>query len=66
MPARSAAGGEGAPDLPETLQNAAINAAAVALLGTLVANDLRSKAKDVQVTTREETLGMLQVRGGGG
>lgn len=62
---RALQGGEGAPDLPETLQNLAINVAAVALLGAVVVNDVRSKQKDVQITTREETLGMLQLDLGG-
>lgn len=35
------AGGEGAPDLQESLQNLAINSTAVVVLGFLLYNDLK-------------------------
>lgn len=54
-------GGEGAPDLGETLQNLAINSGAVGVLGLVLYLDLKSKQKAVKVTTREELLGLLQV-----
>ena len=61
VPGLDVVGGEGAPDFPETLQNFGINVGAVALLGTVVRNDVRSKQKAMQVTNREETMGLLQV-----
>jgi hypothetical protein len=54
-------GGEGAPDLTESLTNLGINAAAVAVFGFLVARDLQSKERDTRVTNREEELGRLLV-----
>eukprot|EP00199_Chlamydomonas_sp_CCMP681_P000535 CAMPEP_0119113798 /NCGR_PEP_ID=MMETSP1180-20130426/45215_1 /TAXON_ID=3052 ORGANISM="Chlamydomonas cf sp, Strain CCMP681" /NCGR_SAMPLE_ID=MMETSP1180 /ASSEMBLY_ACC=CAM_ASM_000741 /LENGTH=471 /DNA_ID=CAMNT_0007102049 /DNA_START=9 /DNA_END=1424 /DNA_ORIENTATION=- len=58
-------GGEGAPDLQESVQNFAINSTAVVLLGWLVDRDLQSKQKVVRVTEREEVLGRLQIELGG-
>jgi hypothetical protein len=54
-------GGEGAPDLTESLTNLGINGAAVVLFGFLVARDLQSKERDTRVTSREEELGRLLV-----
>jgi len=54
-------GGEGAPDVAETVQNFAVNAVAVVVLGALVYRDVQSKAKTVKVTEREELLGRLQI-----
>ncbi|KAL4854848.1 Protein LOW PSII ACCUMULATION 1 [Chlorella vulgaris] len=54
-------GGEGAPDLQETLQNFGINAAALAVLSFFVLRDVSSQNKDQQVITREEALGKLQI-----
>jgi hypothetical protein len=61
--AANSAGGEGAPDLQETLQNFGINAAALAVLSFFVLRDVSSQNKDQQVITREEALGKLQVGG---
>jgi hypothetical protein len=55
------AGGDGAPDLTETLQNLGINGAAVALLGFIVSRDLAASERDKQVVKSEEALGRLQV-----
>ena len=54
-------GGEGAPDLTETLKNLAINAAAVAGLSFLLARDLQGSSKDRLAIQREESLSRLQV-----
>jgi len=54
-------GGEGAPDVTETLQNLGINSAAVVVLGGLLYRDLKSKEKDVKVTKREEEMGRLLI-----
>lgn len=56
------AGGDGAPDLPETLKNLAINGAAVAGLGFIVQRDLASSQRDKKVVEREESLARLLVR----
>lgn len=55
------AGGEGAPDLAETLKNLAINGAAVAVLGFIFSRDLTGSQKDRRVVEREEALARLQV-----
>ncbi|WIA22086.1 hypothetical protein OEZ85_004429 [Tetradesmus obliquus] len=55
-------GGEGAPDLTETLTNLGINGAAVAVFGFLVLRDLQSKERDTRVTSREEELGRLLIQ----
>jgi len=54
-------GGEGAPDLNETLTNLAVNTGAVALFSALVRNDLRTKAQAESKVAREEDLGKLEV-----
>ncbi len=56
-----AAGGEGAPNLTESLNNFAINSAALAALSWVFARDLRSQARDRRVIEREEALARLQV-----
>lgn len=58
-------GGEGAPDVTETLKNLAINGAAIAALGYIVRRDLNSSDRDKRVVEREESLARLQVRGHG-
>lgn len=55
-------GAPNAPDATETLTNAGINAAAVAILGTIVYRDVQGARRDRQVVEREETLATLQVR----
>lgn len=55
------AGGEGAPDVTESLQNLGINGLAVAVLGWLVARDLKGREQDEIVVAREESLARLQV-----
>lgn len=57
-------GGEGAPDLQETLQNFGINAAALAVLGFFVSRDVASQRRDQAVIEREEALARLQVHPG--
>ena len=57
------AGGEGAPDLQETVQNFGINSAALAVLGFFVYRDVSAQARDQAVIKREEALGRLQVGG---
>jgi hypothetical protein len=59
-------GGEGAPDLQETLQNFGINAAALAVLGFFVSRDVAAQRRDQAVIEREEALARLQVRRGAG
>lgn len=54
-------GGEGAPDLTETLQNFGINAAAVTVLSFLLYRDFAGQRKDQTIVEREETLAALQV-----
>mmetsp|Transcript_11959 Transcript_11959/g.35812 ORF Transcript_11959/g.35812 Transcript_11959/m.35812 type:complete len:375 (-) Transcript_11959:4171-5295(-) len=58
---QSLQGGDGAPDLPETLKNLAINGAAVAGLGFIVQRDLASSQRDKKVVEREESLARLLV-----
>eukprot|EP00879_Flechtneria_rotunda_P008535 GHRR01008942.1.p1 GENE.GHRR01008942.1~~GHRR01008942.1.p1 ORF type:complete len:328 (+),score=78.40 GHRR01008942.1:90-1073(+) len=55
-------GGEGAPDLTETLTNLGINSTALAVLGFLVLRDLQARDKEMRVTRREEELGRLQIQ----
>jgi hypothetical protein len=55
------AGGDGAPDLTETLQNFVINSAAFALLSFLFVRDIQSQDRDQRTIQREEMLGRLQV-----
>ena len=54
-------GGEGAPNLVETLQNLAINGAAVAVLGFIFQRDLKGSQSDRRIVEREESLARLQV-----
>ena len=55
------AGGEGAPELTETLKNLGINGVAVAALGWLVRWDLAASDRDKVLVQREEGLARLQV-----
>ncbi|PRW20574.1 LOW PSII ACCUMULATION chloroplastic [Chlorella sorokiniana] len=55
------AGGEGAPDLQETLQNFGVNSAALAVLGFFVYRDVAAQRRDQAVIEREESLGRLLV-----
>lgn len=55
------AGGEGAPDLTESLRNLAINGAAVGILGYIFQRDLKGQQSDKKVIEREEALACLQV-----
>lgn len=67
-PPRSAAppaGGEGAPDLQETVQNFGINSAALGVLGFFVYRDVSAARRDQAVVEREEALARLQVRADG-
>ncbi|KAL4422500.1 hypothetical protein ABPG75_008697 [Micractinium tetrahymenae] len=54
-------GGEGAPDLQETVQNFGINSAALAVLGFFVYRDVATARRDQAVVEREEALARLQV-----
>ena len=54
-------GAPNAPDVTETLTNAGINVAAVAILGTVVYRDVQGAKRDRQLVEREETLATLQV-----
>lgn len=54
-------GGEGSPNLVETLQNLAVNGAAVAILGFVFQRDLRGSQSDRKTVEREEALARLQV-----
>jgi hypothetical protein len=55
-------GGEGAPDLTESLLNFAINSAVLGVLGVLLYRDAQAKQRALQVSDREELLSRLQVR----
>lgn len=55
------AGGEGAPDLTETLLNLSINSAALAAFSFLFFRDLQGAERDKKVVDREELLGRLLV-----
>ena len=54
-------GGDGAPDVNETLRNLAINGVAVAALGWVFARDFKAAAKDKAASAREEALARLTV-----
>ena len=54
-------GGDGAPELEETLKNFAINSAAVTVLGIILNRDLKKQRADKSVIEREESLSRLQV-----
>lgn len=55
------AGGEGAPDLTETLLNLSINSVALAAFSFLFFRDLQGAERDKKVVDREELLGRLLV-----
>lgn len=55
-------GGEGAPELTESLINFGVNAGVLTLAGVLLYRDNKAKEKSVEVTDREELLSRLQVR----
>lgn len=55
-------GGEGAPDLTESVTNFAINSGVLAVVSALLYRESKAKAKSVEVTDREELLSRLQVR----
>eukprot|EP00775_Hariotina_reticulata_P014332 gene14332-58_t len=59
-------GGEGAPDLTESLTNLGVNVAAVAVLSFLVGRDLQAGQKAQKVTSREEELSRLLIQLGPG
>lgn len=59
-------GGEGAPELQETLQNFAINSGVLAVLGFFLLRDLAANEKDKEVVQREEALAALQLSLGPG
>lgn len=59
-------GGEGAPDLQETVQNFGINSAALGVLGFFVYRDVSAARRDQAVVEREEALARLQVSLGSG
>jgi hypothetical protein len=54
-------GGEGVPDLEETLKNFAINLTAFAGLAFVFSRDIKSQSSDALVIASEEELGRLQV-----
>lgn len=54
-------GGEGAPDVMESVTNLGVNTAAIAVLGFLLSRDLQAKEKDARISKREEELGRLLV-----
>ena len=58
---RGWAGGEGAPDLTESLLNLSINSAALAGFSYLFLRDLQGAERDKEVVDREELLGRLLV-----
>ena len=55
------AGGEGAPDLTESLKNLVVNSLAVAVLSGVLAWDFNNSSKEKRSIEREEALGKLQV-----
>ncbi|CAL8467582.1 g7120 [Coccomyxa elongata] len=57
-------GGEGAPELTESLLNFTINAAALAAFSWLFFRDYRAAEKDKRMVDREEALGRLLVQMG--
>ena len=59
---RECAGGEGAPELTESLLNLSINSAALAGFSFLFLRDLQGAERDRKVVDREELLGRLLVR----
>lgn len=65
-PARAPAGGEGAPELQESVQNFGINVGALAVLSYFLYRDVKTREVDLKSSRREEALGRLQVREQGG
>lgn len=63
--AASLQGGEGAPDLEESLRNTAINLAVGAVLIAILWNDMKSGKTMEEKITREESLGRLECAAGG-
>lgn len=59
-------GGDGAPDLQESIQNFAINSGALALFIFLLLRDFKGQGKDQIIVEREEKLATLQVNLGPG
>jgi tetratricopeptide (TPR) repeat protein len=59
-------GGDGAPDLQESVQNFAINSTALALFIFLLVRDFKGQGKDQLIVEREEKLAALQVNLGPG
>lgn len=57
-------GGEGAPDLQESIQNFAINASSLAILSFFLIRDIREDQKTRQTIIREEQLSDLQIKVG--
>lgn len=55
-------GGDGAPDLNESLRNLAINSAAVAAFSYLFARDFKGSARDRAAAEAEESLSRLELR----
>lgn len=55
------AGGEGAPDLNETLTNLAVNAGGLAVLSWLVSRDIAAQGRDREIIAREEEIAKLQI-----
>jgi len=54
-------GGDGAPDLQESIQNFAINSGALALFIFLLIRDFKGQGKDQVIVKREEKLATLRV-----
>lgn len=59
---QAARGGDGAPDLDESLRNLAINSAAVAAFSYLFARDFKGSARDRAAAEAEESLSKLELR----
>jgi len=59
-------GGEGAPDLTESLKNFGINSAALLILGAVFVRDWKAAGVDRRAVEAEEALGRLQVAMPGG
>lgn len=64
--AQALQGGEGAPDLNDSLKNLAINSAAVAAFSFLFARDFRGSARDRAAAEAEESLSRLELALGDG
>lgn len=59
---RALPGGEGAPDLTESVTNFFVNSIVLAIISVILKRDLDAKQKALKVTDREELLSRLQVR----